>query len=39
MNVDVDVGHGNTVGVEKSLEQQVVMQRVKIGDVQGIGDD
>ena len=35
--VDVKVGHGDPLGVQKTLEQQVVLQRVQVGDLQGIG--
>ncbi|MNM60872.1 hypothetical protein D3C81_721650 [compost metagenome] len=35
--VDVEVGHGNTFRVEEALEQQVVGQRVEVGDLQHIG--
>ena len=34
--VDVKVGHGDPLGVQKTLEQQVVLQRVQVGDLQGI---
>ena len=36
--VDVEVGHGDPLGVEEALEQQVVGQRIEIGDLQHIGD-
>ncbi|MNM42531.1 hypothetical protein D3C81_533730 [compost metagenome] len=32
--VDVEVGHRHAFGVEEALEQQVVRQRVQIGDLQ-----
>ncbi len=35
--VDVEVGHGNTFGVEEALEQQVVGQRIEVGDLQHVG--
>ncbi len=37
--VDVDVGHRFAAGVEEALEQQVVGERVEIGDLQAVGDD
>ena len=36
--VDVDVGHRNSLGVEEALEQQVVAQRVDVSDLQAVGD-
>ena len=35
--VDVKVGHGHPVGVQKSLKRQLVLQRVQVGDVERIG--
>ena len=35
--VDVEVGHGHPLRVQESLEQQVVFQRVKVGDLLHIG--
>ena len=37
--VDVDVRHRHALGVEEALEQQVVAQRVDVGDLQAVGDD
>ena len=37
--VDVDVRHRDALGVEEALEEQVVRQRVDVGDVQRVGDD
>ncbi len=36
--VDVDVGHADALGIEEALEQQVVAQRVDVGDAQRVGD-
>ena len=36
--VDVEVGHGYPLRVEEALEQEVVAQRVEIGDAERIGD-
>ena len=35
--VDVEVGHGDAFGVEEALEQQVVLDGVQVGDLEGIG--
>ena len=37
--VDVDVGHRLAPGVQEALEEQVVAQRVEIGDAQRVGHD
>ena len=37
--VDVDVRHRHALGVEEALEQQVVAERVDVGDLQAVGDD
>ena len=34
--INVKVGHGHPLGVQKPLEQQVVLQRVQIGDAQRV---
>src|SRR5690606_26760251 len=36
--VHVEVGHGHPFRVEETFEQQVVFQRVEIGDFQCVGD-
>ena len=36
--VDVDVGHGDAFRIQEALEQQVVAQRVDVGDTQRVGD-
>ena len=38
LEIHVDVGHGEPRGVQEALEQQVVLDRIQIGDLQGIGD-
>ena len=38
VEVHIDIGHRDTVGVQKAFEQQVVFHRVKIGDAQCIGN-
>ena len=35
--VDVEVGHRHALGVQEALEQQVVVQRVEVGDAQAVG--
>ena len=37
--VDVDVRHRHALGVQEALEQEVVAQRVDVGDPQAVGDD
>src|SRR5690606_28266262 len=37
VEVDVDIGHGDPVRVEETLEQQVVFQGIDIGDAQTVG--
>jgi len=34
--VDVEVGHGHALGVQEALEQQVVLQRVEVRDLERI---
>ena len=36
--VDVEVRHRDALGIEKALEQQVVAQRIEIGDAERVGD-
>ena len=35
--VDIEVGHGHALGIEEALEQQLELDRIEIGDLQGIG--
>ena len=37
--VDVQIGHADPLGVQKTLEQQAVFQGIQHGDAQGIGHD
>ena len=39
VEVSIDIGQGDTVGVEETLEQEVVLQRVELGDAQTVGHD
>src|SRR5260370_893247 len=34
--MDVDIGNGDALGVQEALEEQVVLQRVDVGDAQGV---
>ena len=37
VEVDVDIGHGSTFGVEETLEEQAVLNRVDVGDPERVG--
>ena len=37
IEVDIDIGQRNTVGVEEALEQQVVLHGVYLGNLQAVG--
>ena len=37
--VDVQIGHGHALGVQKPLKQQVVFQGIQLGDIQTVGDN
>ena len=37
VEVDVDIGHGDALGVEEALEDESVAQRVELGDAHGVG--
>ena len=39
VEVHVDVGHRDALGVQEPLEQQPVAHRVELGDAQGVGDE
>ena len=38
VEVDIDIGHRDTFGVQEAFEQQAVLHRVELGDTEGIGD-
>ncbi len=38
VEVDVEVRHGDSLGVEESLENQAVIEGVQLGDLHGVGD-
>ena len=37
--VNVDIGHGYTLGIQETFKQQVIFNRIDIGDFQAIGYD
>jgi hypothetical protein len=37
--VDIDIGHRHTLGIEKPLEEQRVLQRIDVGDLHHICDE
>ena len=39
VEVHVDVGHRDALGVEEPLEDQLVLDRVEVGDAQDVGDE
>src|SRR5579883_69036 len=38
VEVDINVGHGDALGIEKALEEQRVLERIDIGDFHDIAD-
>ena len=36
--IDVKVGHRNPLWIQEALKQQVVLQRIEVGNLQRIGD-
>ena len=38
IEVDIDVGHGDALRVEEALEEEPVLDRIEVGDAQGVGD-
>ena len=39
VEVDIQIGHGDSLRIEESLKQQIVFERIDGGDVKRIGDD
>ena len=37
--VDVDIRHGDALGVEEALEEEFVLQRIDVGDLHDVGDE
>ena len=38
VEVDIEVGHGDAVGVQEPLEDESVLERVEVGDLHRVGD-
>ena len=38
IEIDVEVGHRDAIGVEEALEDEAVLEGVEIGDLHGVGD-
>ncbi len=36
--IDIDIRHGDAFGIEKALEEQFVLERIDIGDAEGVGN-
>ena len=36
LDIDIDIGHAATVGVEEALEEQFVLDRIDAGDPQAV---
>src|ERR1041384_4192040 len=36
--VDIDIGHGHTPGVEKALEEEIVLEGIDVSDLETVGD-
>ncbi len=37
--VDVEVGHGDAFGIQEALKQQIVIDRIQIGDAEAVGHE
>src|SRR5215217_1944700 len=37
--VDIDIRHRDAPGVEKALEEEVVLERIDVGDLEAVGDE
>ncbi len=37
VEVDVDIRHGDALGIEEALEEQAVLDRIEVGDAEGVG--
>jgi len=37
--INVDVGHRHAFGIQEALEQQLVLQRIEVGDAQSVGNE
>ena len=36
--IDIDIRHGDALGIQEALEEQLVLQGIDIGDAEGVGD-
>ncbi len=36
--IDIDIRHRHTFGVQETLEQKIVTDRIHIGDIKGVGN-
>ena len=36
--IDIDIGHGDALGIQEALEQQPVGERIDVGDLHGVTD-
>ena len=36
--IDIDIGHGDALGIQEALEEQLVGQRIDVGDLHRIAD-
>src|SRR5665213_615393 len=39
LDINIHVGHADTVGVQETLKQQVIKHRVYLSDLKGVGND
>ena len=39
VEIDIDIRQGDTLGIQETLEQQVVFQRIYVGNFQTVGHD
>ena len=39
LNINVDIRHGNTIWIKETLKQQTILQRIKVGNIQCVGDN
>ena len=39
LDINVDIRHGNTIWIEETLEQQTVLKRIKVGNVQRVSNN
>jgi len=39
LDINVDIWHGDTIRIKEALEQQTVLQRIKVSNVQRVGNN